>query len=143
MSLWSRPLAQLLSSHVHLCPVQGYDLHFCFFSSTSWLCHSLLNLQYVSISEAVHLIPLITTMTCFEVQGYLEVKGQRNKSSGENTHLVKVNDGYHQEWGSERSQIDRMNQKITITVFLCFLSSPYGLTISPSVYGYNVTWSPM
>ena len=33
----------------------------------------------------------------FEVQGYLEVKGQRNKSSGVNTHLVKVNDGYHQE----------------------------------------------
>ena len=49
----------------------------------------------------------------FEVQGYLEVKGQRNKSSDGDTHLVKVNDGYHQEWGSERSQVDRTNQKIT------------------------------
>ena len=31
----------------------------------------------------------------------------------------------------------------SIMVFLSFLSSPYGLTISPSMYGYNVTWSPM
>ena len=49
----------------------------------------------------------------FEVQEYLKVKGWRNKSSGGNTHLVKVNDGYYQEWGPERSQIDRTNQKIT------------------------------
>ena len=48
-----------------------------------------------------------------KVQGYLKVKGQKNKSLGGNTHLVKVNDGYHQEWGSERSQVDRMNQRIT------------------------------
>ena len=41
------------------------------------------------------------------------MKGQRNKSSSGNTHLVKVNDGYHQEWDSERSQVDRMNQRIT------------------------------
>ena len=41
------------------------------------------------------------------------MKGQRNKSSGGNTHLVKVNNGYHQEWGFERSQVDRTNQKIT------------------------------
>ena len=34
----------------------------------------------------------------FKVQGYLKAKGQRNKSSGGNTHLVKVNNGYHQEW---------------------------------------------
>ena len=34
----------------------------------------------------------------FEVQGYLEVKRQRNKSSGGNTQLVKVNNGYYQEW---------------------------------------------
>ena len=34
----------------------------------------------------------------FEVQEYLEVKEQRNKSSSGNTHLVKVNNGYHQEW---------------------------------------------
>ena len=30
-----------------------------------------------------------------------------------------------------------------VMVFLSFLSSPYGLTISLSTYGYNVTWSPM
>ena len=30
-----------------------------------------------------------------------------------------------------------------VTVFLPFLSSPYKLTISPSTYGYNITWSPM
>ena len=31
----------------------------------------------------------------------------------------------------------------SIMVFLSFLSSSYGLTISPSIYGYNITWSPM
>ena len=30
-----------------------------------------------------------------------------------------------------------------VTVFLAFLSSSYGLTISPSMYGYNITQSPM
>ena len=30
-----------------------------------------------------------------------------------------------------------------VIVFLSFLSSPYGLIISPSMYGYNVTQSPM
>ena len=47
----------------------------------------------------------------FKVQRYLKAKGQRNKSSGGNTHLMKVNNGYHQEWGSKRSQVDRTNQK--------------------------------
>ena len=40
----------------------------------------------------------IRKITNFKVQEYLEAKGQRNKSSGGNTHLVKVNNGYHQEW---------------------------------------------
>ena len=31
----------------------------------------------------------------------------------------------------------------SIVVFLFFLSSPYVLTISPSMYGYNITWSSM
>ena len=31
----------------------------------------------------------------------------------------------------------------TVTVFLSFLSSPYGLTISTSTYGYNITQSPI
>ena len=30
-----------------------------------------------------------------------------------------------------------------VMVFLSFLSSPYGLTISISTYGYNITWSPI
>ena len=49
----------------------------------------------------------------FKVQEYLKVKGQRNKSSDGNIQLVKVNNGYHQKWGFEKSQIDRINQKIT------------------------------
>ena len=32
---------------------------------------------------------------------------------------------------------------LSVTVFLSFLSSPYGLTISTSTYGYNITWSPI
>ena len=35
------------------------------------------------------------------------------------------------------------NEGGSVTVFLSFLPSPYRLTISPSTYGYNVTWSPM
>ena len=35
------------------------------------------------------------------------------------------------------------NEGGSVTVFLSFLSSPYELTISPSTYGYNVTWLPM
>ena len=31
------------------------------------------------------------------------------------------------------------NKGDNVTVFLSFLSSSYGLTISPSTYGYNVT----
>ena len=39
--------------------------------------------------------------------------------------------------------VTHSNEGGSITVFLSFLPSPYGLTISPSTYGYNVTWSPM
>ena len=35
------------------------------------------------------------------------------------------------------------NEGSSIMVFLSFLSSPYRLTISPSMYGYKVTQSPM
>ena len=35
------------------------------------------------------------------------------------------------------------NEGGSVMVFLSFLSSPYGLTISPSMYGYNITQSPM
>ena len=35
------------------------------------------------------------------------------------------------------------NKGGNIMVFLSFLSSLYRLTISPSTYEYNVTWSPM
>ena len=48
------------------------------------------------IPNSYHLELLVTCL--FKVQGYLKVKGQRNKSSGGNTHLLKVNDGYYQGW---------------------------------------------
>ena len=32
---------------------------------------------------------------------------------------------------------------ISVTVFFSLLPSPYGLIISPSTYGYHVTWLPM
>ena len=35
------------------------------------------------------------------------------------------------------------NEGGSVMVFLSFLSSPYGLTISSSMYGYNITWSSM
>ena len=35
------------------------------------------------------------------------------------------------------------NEGGNVTVFLSFLSSPYGLTISTSTYGYNITWLPV
>ena len=35
------------------------------------------------------------------------------------------------------------NEGDSVMVFLSFLSSLYRLTISPSTYEYNVTWSPM
>ena len=35
------------------------------------------------------------------------------------------------------------NEGGSIIVFLSFLSSPYELIISPSMYGNNITWSPM
>ena len=35
------------------------------------------------------------------------------------------------------------NEGGNVMVFLSFLSSPYGLTISTSTYGYNITQSPI
>ena len=35
------------------------------------------------------------------------------------------------------------NKGGSVTVFLSFLSSSYGLTISSSTYRYNVTWLPI
>ena len=35
------------------------------------------------------------------------------------------------------------NNGDSVMVFLSFSPSPYGLTISPSIYGYNITWLPM
>ena len=35
------------------------------------------------------------------------------------------------------------NEGSSVTVFLSFLFSPYGLTIFPSIYGYNVTQLPI
>ena len=35
------------------------------------------------------------------------------------------------------------NEGDSVMVFLSFLPSPYGLTISSSTYGYNITQSPM
>ena len=35
------------------------------------------------------------------------------------------------------------NKGGSVTVFLSFLSSSYKLTISSSMYGYNITWLPM
>ena len=32
---------------------------------------------------------------------------------------------------------------LAVTVFLSLLPFPYGLIISPSIYGYHVTWLPM
>ena len=67
MSLWSRIPAQLLLSHIHLHPVQGYAFHLHSFSSMSWLCHSLFISTMLPFLKAVHLIPLITVLThpCF------------------------------------------------------------------------------
>ena len=36
-----------------------------------------------------------------------------------------------------------LNSQIVVMVFLSFLSSPYGLTISTSTYGYNITQLPI
>ena len=35
------------------------------------------------------------------------------------------------------------NEEGSVMVFFLFFFSSYGLTISPSMYGYNITWSPM
>ena len=43
----------------------------------------------------------------------------------------------------EAELVTQDNEGGSVTVFLSFLSSPYGLTISPSMYGYNITQSPM
>ena len=43
----------------------------------------------------------------------------------------------------ETESVTQGNEGGSVTVFLSFLSSPYELTISPSTYGYNITWSPM
>ena len=48
---WSRFLAQLLLSHVHLHLVQGYAFHFCLFFSMSWLCHSFFISTMLSFSR--------------------------------------------------------------------------------------------
>ena len=50
---WSRPPCTTSLSHIHLHPVESYVFHFWFFSSMSWLCHSL----FISI--------------CFHFQGCL------------------------------------------------------------------------
>ena len=39
----------------------------------------------------------------------------------------------------ETKSVTQGNKGGSIMVFLSFLSSPYGLTISSSMYGYNVT----
>ena len=43
----------------------------------------------------------------------------------------------------ETELVTQGNKGGSITVFLSFLPSPYGLTISPSTYGHNITCSPM
>ena len=60
MPSWFRPLVQLLLSHIHLHPVQGYAFHFCFFSSMLWLYHSILKSLHASILKAVCLTSLIS-----------------------------------------------------------------------------------
>ena len=67
------------------------------------------------MAYAILMRPSLNAMKvlAFKVQEYLKAKRQRNKSSDGNIHLVKVNNGYHQKWGFEKSQIDRINQKIT------------------------------
>ena len=72
-----------------------------------------IHIKILELKTTKELMEMLQTKYGFEVQEYLEVKGQRNKSSGENTHLVKVNDGYHQEYESERTQVDSTNHKIT------------------------------
>ena len=53
------------------------------------------------------------------------------------------------EWRSTTSQtrarIGRAgkHRQLLLWFFFLFFSSPYGLTISPSMYGYNITQSPM
>ena len=43
----------------------------------------------------------------------------------------------------ETELVTQGNKGSSITVFLSFLPSPYRLTISPSMYGHNVTWLPI
>ena len=43
----------------------------------------------------------------------------------------------------ETELVTQGNEGGSVTVFLSFLPSPYGLTISPSTYEYNITWSLM
>ena len=53
---------------------------------------------------------------------------------GERDNIISLRDGngFHSDGG-----------KISVMVFLSLLPSPYGLIISPSTYGYHVTWLPM
>ena len=43
----------------------------------------------------------------------------------------------------ETELVTQGNKGDSVTVFPSFLSFPYGLIISPSTYGHNVTWSSM
>ena len=43
----------------------------------------------------------------------------------------------------ETELVTQGNKGDSVTVFPSFLSFPYGLIISPSTYGHNVTWIPM
>ena len=43
----------------------------------------------------------------------------------------------------ETELVTQGNKRGNITVFLSFLSFPYGLIVSPSTSEYNITWTPM
>ena len=58
-------------------------------------------------------------------------------TTGTITTLSRMRDMLGTEW------VTQGNNGGSVMVFLSFLSSPYGLTISPSIYGYNITWLPM
>ena len=73
----------------------------------------------------------------------------RREMNGINVHGIRVLCCPGKERSDATSSSESSNSFLLsmelacVTVFLSFLSSPYGLTISPSMYGYNVTWSPM
>ena len=53
------------------------------------------------------------------------------------TGMIMISSRIRDMLGTE--SVTQGNKGGSVMAFLSFLSSPYGLTISPSTYGYNIT----